>query len=74
MHTLEKRQFLWAVKPFFWDNNEKYYNCLRFFLLIKKNKTKKKKKKKKNKISPVIQTVSHEDNLLKMSQPVFLEK
>ena len=31
-------------------------------------------KKKKNKISTFIQTVSHEDNLLKMSQPVFLEK
>ena len=32
------------------------------------------KKKKKKKISTFIQTVSHEDNLLKMSQPVFLEK
>ena len=35
---------------------------------------KKKQKTKKNKISTFIQTVSHEDNLLKMSQPVFLEK
>ena len=68
MHTLEKRQFLWAVKPFFWDNNKKYYKFLRFFLFIKKTK------QNKNKISPFIQTVSHEDNLFKMSQPVFLEK
>ena len=33
-----------------------------------------KKTNKQNKISTFIQTVSHEDNLLKMSQPVFLEK
>ena len=60
------RQFAWNVKTCFtWKNKKKYFKIYSIYFSYFFQE---------NKIWHFIQTVSHGDNLLEMSKPVFLEK